>query len=114
MTHRSSRRAHPSPNDQAAEELCAAIKILGDYAHVTVRSQRGLLYLYADDPEHPVVRLHPLSDATYALSFHHHSGRWEPMPFSGHLADMATVIVETLGAYLARWENAPRNSGSDH
>lgn len=112
MKQRSSRRAHISPNDHAAEEFSAAIKTLGDYAHVTVRSQRGLLYLYADDPEDPVARLHPLSDATYGLSFHHHSGRWEPMPFSGDLAHMATVVVQTLGAYLARWENAPRNSES--
>ena len=112
MKQRSSRRAHISPNDHAAEELSAAIKTLGDYAHVTVRSQRGLLYLYADDPEERVARLHPLSDATYGLSFHHHSGRWEPMPFSGDLAHMATVVVQTLGAYLARWENAPWNSGS--
>ena len=63
-------------------------------------------------PASPVARLHPLSDAAYGLSFHHHSGRWEPMPFSGDLAHMATVIVETLGFYLARWENAPGNSGS--
>lgn len=112
MKPRSSRRSQASPNDQAAEECCAAIKTLGDYAHVTVRSQRGLLYLYADDPENPVARLHPLNDATYGLCFHHHSGRWEPMPFSGDLAHMALVIVQTLGPYLARWENAPRNSGS--
>ena len=113
MTQRSSRRSHASPNDQAAAECCAAIKTLGDYAHVTVRAQRGLLYVYADDPEDPVARLHPLRDATtYGLSFHHHSGRWEPMPFSGDLAHMAIVIVQTLGAYLARWENAPLNSGS--
>ena len=112
MTQRSSRRAHGSPNDQAAAECCAAIQTLGDYAHVTVRAQRGPLYLYADDPEAPVARLHPLRDATYGLSFHHHSGRWEPLPFSGDLAHMATVIVQTLGAYLERWENAPLNSGS--
>ena len=112
MTPRSRRRSHASPNDQAAEECGAAIKTLGDYAHVTVRAQRGLLYVYADDPEDPVARLHPLSDATYQLSFHHHSGRWEPMPFSGDLAHMATVIVQTLGAHLVRWENPPLNSGS--
>ena len=82
MTPRS-RRAAAFPNDQTAAELCAAIKTLGDYAHVTVRSRHGLLYVYADDPEHPVARLQPLSDTTYGLSFHHHSGRWEPMPFSG-------------------------------
>ena len=53
----------------------------------------------------PTTRRSPSLDSirwvTYGLSFHHHSGRWEPMPFSGDLAHMATVIVETLGAYLA-------------
>jgi len=112
MTPRVHRRAHALSNDQAADELSGAIKTLGDYAHITVRSQRGFLYLYADDSEDPIARLQPLPDATYGLSFHHHSGRWEPMPFSGQLAHMATVIVETLGAYLTRWENPPRNSGS--
>jgi len=88
MKTRSRRSSHAALNDQAAEECCAAIQTLGDYAHVTVRAQRGLLYLYADDSENPVARLHPLRDATYGLSFHHHSGRWEPMPFSGDLAHM--------------------------
>ena len=114
MTPRASRPTHASPNDQAAETCCAAIQALGDFAHVTVRPQRGRLHVYADDPDGPdgpVARLHPLG-ADYGLSFHHHSGRWEPMPFSGDLAHMATVIVQTLGAYLARWENPPLNSGS--
>ena len=112
MTPHSRRHSRASPHDQAAEECCAAIKALGDYAHVTVRAQRGLLYVYTDDPEDPVARLHPLRDVTYGLSFHHHTGRWEPMPFSGDLAHMATVIVQTLGAYLTPWGNAPWNSGS--
>ena len=63
-----------APHDQAAEACCAAIRTLGDYAHVTVRAQRGRLYVYADDAEVAVARLHPLG-AAYGLSFHHHSGR---------------------------------------
>jgi len=114
MKKRSSHSSQASPNEQVAEEFCAAIKTLGDYAHVTVRSQRGLLYVYAGDPEDPVARFHPLSDGTYGLSFHHHSGRWEPMPFSGDLSHITTALVQALGAYLAKWENAPRTSGSHH
>ena len=103
-----------SPNDSLAAEFCTAIRALGDYAHVTVRAQRGLFYVHADETEDAVARLHPLADSKYGLSFHHHSGRWEPMPFSGDLIHITTVLVQALGAYLAKWENAPRTSGSHH
>ena len=111
-----SRRRNPegSQNDSVAAEFCTAIRALGDYAHVTVRAKRGLLYVYADDPEDAVARFHPLADGTYTLSFHHHSGRWEPMPFSGDRSHIAAALVQALGAYLAKWENAPGNSGSHH
>ena len=48
-----SRRRNPkgSPNDSVAAEFCTAIRARGDYAHVTVRAKRGLLYVYADDTE---------------------------------------------------------------
>jgi len=114
MKKRSRRNPQGSPDEQVAGEFCAAIRALGDYAHLTVRLQRGLLYVYADDPEDAVARFHPLGDGTYGLSFHHHSGRWEPMPFSGDLSHITTVLVQVLGAYLARWENAPGTSGSHH
>jgi hypothetical protein len=111
-----SRRRNPkgSPNDSVAAEFCTAISALGDYAHVTVRAKRGLLYVYADDTEDAVARFHPQGDSNYGLSFHHHSGRWEPMPFSGDLSHITTVLVQALGAFLAKWENAPRTSRSHH
>lgn len=99
---------------QIAEELRAAIQSLGDYGHVTVHAKRGLLYVYADDPEDAVARLHPLGAGNYGLSFHHHSGRWEPMPFSGHLHHVAQVLVQTLGPYLVRWTITPETFGSHH
>lgn len=102
MTKPARRTPHGSPNASVAEEFCAAIRALGDYAHVTVRWQRGLFYVYADDPEDPVARVHPLADGTYGLSFHHHSGRWEPMPFAGDLRHITTALVQALGAYLAK------------
>lgn len=114
MKKPSRRNPQGSPNAHVPEEFCAAIRALGDYAHVTVRSQRGLLYVYADDSEDAVARFHPLADGTYGLSFHHHSGRWEPMPFSGDLSHITTALVQALGAYLAKWENTPGNSGSHH
>jgi hypothetical protein len=111
-----SRRRNPegSANDSAAVEFRTAIRARGDYAHVTVRAKRGLLYVYADDTDDAVARFHPLGDSKHGLSFHHHSGRWEPMPFSGDLGHITAVLVHALGAFLAQWENAPRTSTSHH
>jgi hypothetical protein len=99
----------PTPEDI----LCAALRADGGYDHVTVRRQRGYLYVHAGD-DIPVARLTPLGDNTYGLSFHHHTGRWEPMPFQGNLAHLAKTLISTLGPYLRLAEGfSPRNSGSD-
>lgn len=107
-------KPHPSPPSAAPEEiLWAAIQAEGDYGHVTVRRHRGYLYIHAGD-DVPVARLTALADDTYGLSFHHHTGRWEPMPFQGDLAYMAKTLVSTLGPYLhVAGGFSPRNSGLD-
>jgi hypothetical protein len=111
----------PGKSGQAEREeeiLCAAMRAEGDYGHVTVRSLRGQLYIHASD-ETPVARLTPLGAGNFGLSFHHHTGRWEPMPFSGNLVQMAKTVVATLGPYLQPWDQhfshgkTPRKSGSD-
>jgi hypothetical protein len=115
-----SRRSKTAQDEPLAEEFTIAIRALGDYAHVNVRPHRGLLYIYADerddldDPADAVARLHPLGDGTYRLSFHSHTGRWEPMPFSGDLTHITVTLVETLSPYLAKWGNDPGTSGSHH
>jgi len=102
MRKRSRGHLQGSASQLLEQQFSVAIRALGDYAHVTVRQQRGLLYVYVDDPEHAVARFHPLSDGTYGLSFHHHSGRWDPMPFSGDLTQITAILVQTLGPYLAK------------
>ena len=101
-----------TPDADVATAFGAAIGALGDYAHVTVRLRRGLLYVYVDETDDAVAHFHPLGGGTYGLSFHHHSGAWQPMPFSGDLHHITAVLVQTLGVYLARWENGPETSGS--
>ena len=54
-----------------ATALTTAIRADGRHDHVTVRADRGLLYV--DVEEDPVVRLERLSGNTYGLWFHHHS-----------------------------------------
>lgn len=95
-----------------AEQLAAAIHARGSYSHVTVELKRGLLYVHAD--EEPVARLTPLGPGQYGLSFHQHTGRWEPTPFTGDLAHLAAVHVTEFGAYLASYEFPPIKKGSDH
>jgi len=95
-----------------AEQLAAAIHARGSYNHVTVEAQRGLLYVHADDE--PVARLTPLGPGQYGLSFHHHTGRWEPTPFTGDLAHLAGVLVTEFGAYLASYDFPPTKNGSTH
>lgn len=91
-----------TPDTDVATAFGAAIGTLGDYAHVTVRPRRGLLYVYVDETEDAVARFHPLGGGTYGLSFHHHSGAWQPMPFSGDLHHITAVLVDALGPYLTK------------
>ena len=87
------------PAPEEAEQFIAAIRCLGNYPHVTVEAQRGFLYIHAD--EEPVARLTRLGPDHYGLSFHHHTGRWEPTPFTGDFSQLAGVLVNEFGVYLA-------------
>ena len=85
----------------ACEQLQQAVRAAGEYAHVVARVERGHLLIYAGDEE-PVARLTPVGQAQYGLSFYRHDGRWERMPFTGAISEMATTLVDTLGPYLAQ------------
>jgi hypothetical protein len=106
------RPAHSKHTSGEAEQLAAAIHALGNYSHVTVEAQRGLLYVHAD--EEPVARLTSLGRDQYGLSFHQHIGRWEPTPFTGDLAHLAGILVTEFGAYLASYDFPPTKNGSAH
>ena len=95
-----------------ANELTTAIRADGRHDHVTVRADRG--FLYVDVEEEPIVRLELLSGNTYGVSFHHHSGRWESTPFTGDLVQLARVLATEFGAYLDAYDFPPAKSGPDH
>ena len=103
---------HRSVLADHAIELTTAIRADGRHNHVTVRADRNFLYVEVD--EEPVVRLEPLSGNTYGLWFHHHSGRWEPTPFTGDLVRLARVLTTEFGAYLDAYDFPPAKSGPDH
>ena len=97
---------------EEAEQLTTAIRGLGNYTHVTVQARGGFLYVHAD--EEPVARLARLGPHHYGLSFHHHTGRWEPTPFTGDLSQLAGILVNEFGAYLASTDFPPTKRGSNH
>ncbi len=109
---RASRSGLRRPTAGEAKTLTAAICSLGDYTHVTVEAQRGFLYVYAQDE--PVVRLTQLGPDHYGLSFHHHTGRWDPTPFTGDLSQLAGILVNEFHAYLIPIDFPPVKRGSDY
>jgi hypothetical protein len=96
-----------------AEKLQQGIRALGDFAHVEVRAARGHLHIIADSSD-PVARATPLGQGQFGLSFRSHTGRWEPMPVSGDLAEVADAAVTMLGPHLARWDFTGRTSDPTH
>jgi hypothetical protein len=96
-----------------AERLTQAIRGLGDYSHVTVRRGRAHLNIYAGHDD-PVARFTPIGSGRYGLSFHTHTGRWEPMPFMGDVAEITTALVTALAPYLQPDELPRKISGSGH
>jgi hypothetical protein len=101
----------PTPDD--ADVLRRAIHALGDYGHVSVRAARGHLTICVDEGV-PVARATPLGAGQFGLSFHTHTGRWEPMPVVVDITRLAHDLVGLLGPYLQRWDFPDRKSGSDH
>lgn len=78
--------------------LCA---LLGHDQIVTQAYGRHPLIKRLDDQEPTVVaRLSELSRNRYGAAFRSHSGRWEPLPGSGSLDEMAQVVVTLLQPYL--------------
>jgi hypothetical protein len=94
-----------------ANMLTTAIRADGRHDHVTVRAERGFLYVEVD--EEPIVRLEPLSRDQYGLSFHRHTGRWEPTPFRGDVGQLANVITTAFAPHLESYDFPPKKSGSD-
>jgi hypothetical protein len=103
----------PAPIPHEAKTLQQALHALGDYGHVSVRAGRGYLNIFVDAGE-PVARCTPLGAGLYGLSFHSHTGRWEPLPIIAALTRVADDLVNVLGPYLQRWDFPDTKSGSHH
>lgn len=96
-----------------AERLTQAIHALGNYSQVTIRPGRTHLNIFAGHDE-PVARFTPLGDGRYGLSFHTHTGRWEPMPFMGDVPEITEALVTALAPFIEPDELPRKISGSGH
>jgi hypothetical protein len=95
--------------DADALELESLLRARGEYGHIAVCAARGHLVIQnrsAQGPPEVVARATPLGGASYGLSFRSHTGRWEPMPAAGPLADVAAATIELLGPYLDPYDPA--------
>ena len=103
----------PPPTPADAATLGQAIHALGDYRHIAVRAARGHLYVLGPEGA-PVARCTPLGGDQFGVSFHTHTGRWEPMPLVADLVHLAHDLVTVLGPYFQRTDFPGGISGSDH
>jgi hypothetical protein len=85
-----------------ASELQRQLRALLDHEQIVTQAYgRHLLIKRLDDQEPTVVaRLSELSRNRYGAAFRTQSGRWEPLPGSGALDEMAQVVVMLLQPYL--------------
>jgi len=90
------------PAKYHAAELQRQLRsLLGHEQIVTQAYGRPLLIKRLDDEEPTVVaRLTELGRNRYGAAFRSHSGRWEPLPGTGSLEEMADVVVTLLQPYL--------------
>lgn len=70
--------------------------------HVKVHPYGGhlIIEMHVTDEVYKVARLTLLPGQEYGLSYRTPGEKWEPMPFSGPLDEMASAIAATLGPYL--------------
>ncbi|MFM0328017.1 hypothetical protein [Caballeronia glebae] len=90
------------PTKHYAAELQRQLRsLLGHGQIVTQAYGRHLLIKRLDDDESTVVaRLTELARNRYSAAFRSHTGRWEPLPGTGSLEEMAEVVVTLLQPYL--------------
>jgi hypothetical protein len=75
--------------------------LLGHEQVVTQAYGRHLLIKRLDGEESTLVaRLTELGLHRYGAAFRSHGGRWEPLPGSGTLDEMAEVVTSLLQPYL--------------
>lgn len=86
-----------------ADRLRALVRQGRGYRHVDVRARGEHLVielLRDSEQREPIARATRLDARTYGLSFRSHTGKWERMPITGDLEEIARALTQELGAYL--------------
>lgn len=87
----------------AASRLEKLLHERGDYGHVRIHARADHLLVEVeprDGQRYVIARATPLGGGRYGLCFRSHTGRWEPMPVSGSLEEIADGLTGPLGPYL--------------
>jgi hypothetical protein len=88
-----------------AREIQRHLRELVGHDAVSVRPRGGHFVVEVipqqdDDDAFPIARLTKTGTNGYTAAFRNHSGRWEPLPGQGGLADMAKLVNDHLAPYL--------------
>lgn len=83
-------------------ELENCLRTLLGHSQIRVKPYGShlLIQLIADDQADTVARLTERGQGTYGAAFRPMSGRWEPLPGTGPLKEMAEFVTTLLGPYL--------------
>ncbi len=85
-----------------AAELQLELARLTGHQQATVRpyGKHLLIQMNRDDTADTVARLTEIGRNSYESAFRSHTGRWEPLPGTGDLADVTALVVDLLAPYL--------------
>ncbi|TAL84945.1 MAG: hypothetical protein EPN74_09925 [Rhodanobacter sp.] len=86
---------------EAAELQRELAKLSGhDLAGVRPYGKHLLIQMHRPDTIDTVARLTEIGPNSYESAFRSHTGRWEPLPGTGNLMEIAAMVVMLLAPYL--------------
>ncbi len=89
------------PASRAPELQHQLRQILGhEQIRVKPYGKHLLIQLVQNDGADTMARLTDLGGGAYAAAFHSFTGRWEPLPGTGPLKEMAELLTTLVGVYL--------------
>ena len=85
-----------------AAELQRQLATLTGHDQATVKpyGKHLLIQMKRDGTVDTVARLTEVGRNTYTSAFRSHTGRWEPLPGIGNLAETTDLVVSLLAPYL--------------
>jgi hypothetical protein len=85
-----------------AAELQRQLATLTGHDQATVKpyGRHLLIQMKRDGTVDTVARLTEVGRNTYTSAFRSHTGRWEPLPGIGNLAETTDLVVSLLAPYL--------------